>query len=195
MFFLDSERSNRLDIPRAGTHRDGVRPAGNGPLLRHDVPVAHIASKQGEGDVGAGPSRDVHLLEATQDAARLVRLGGEREVQLGDLGAGAAPRVAHARGHADDLVPEVGLAAQGELAGRVLGRQGGGVGDGGGDGGRVVEGGVGEAVAEGVGDGQVLGVEVTVVKVDALGEVAFGGVTDADGVVIGGLGKGVGEFA
>lgn len=73
------------------------------------------------------------LFEAAQDAARLRRLGGESQVQLGDLGAVARARVADARRHADDVVPEVGLAAEGERAGGVLGGERGGVGHGSGD--------------------------------------------------------------
>lgn len=181
-----------MDIVEAGAHRDGICTGGDGPLLRDDVPVAEVTAEQAEGDIRAGARGDVDLLEAAEDAAGLIGGGGEAEVQLGDLGTVDGAGVADAGGHADDLVPHVGVAAEGEDAGGVGGREGGAVGHGGGGGGGVVEGGVGETVAEGVQDRDVVGGEVAVVEVDTLGEVAVGSVADVDGVVGGVLDQGVG---
>lgn len=110
---------SRFDIPRARAHRHGVCATGNSPLLSHHIPKAHITTAQVDGDICARTRGNADFLKPTQDSRGLVSLLGETKVQLRNLHTVHSTRVGDARRDADNVVPQIGVAANSERARRV----------------------------------------------------------------------------
>lgn len=170
----NAKRALQRQVPTRPADLNRVVPCLQQPLLSCDIPDTQVPPREREGHSRSLPSHDGRLLKSAKLPHGHV-LTRNAEVQLGHLLAVDAARVGNFCGDGHELVPEVGLAAQGDGTGRVLicgavdlaDLQV-----------AVVEGGVAESEAKFVARGNVLEIKVAVVDVDSLSEVGLGEVLE-----------------
>lgn len=100
----NSQRPLQPQMPRTRAHRNRKLARRQHPLLGRRIPVASVLAAQRELDGAALAGRQVELLEAAQLAHGGINTGGggQRQVELGDLGAGDVAGVGDGGGDAGE---------------------------------------------------------------------------------------------